>query len=117
MDLTTGLLAAIPGLFRLLLQVGLVIVGATVVRKADAKAGWLVALGGGLALLGTVLGPLLSLGLVRTLAPEEMARTMITTQAALGTLGALGLACLLAGVVVLARTHALAEGGRAPREG
>ena len=37
MDLTTGLLAAIPGLFRLLLQVGLVIVGATCFFAQDGE--------------------------------------------------------------------------------
>ena len=98
---------------RLVMEVVLLGVAATVVRRATPTAAWLIAGGALIGIVNLCLSPALTAVLARSSGPEEMVGQMVIVSSIGAVLGAVSFALLIAGI---ARLAAAVARGASPRD-
>lgn len=104
-------LPGVPMILGWLLTVAFGVLGATTVRRVDARAGWMIVVASGMEILLGLAGVAVPLVMTRTRSTEEIATSMAFWGLFAGTLGLFVRGLFFAAIVSLAASRA-----RRPRE-
>lgn len=104
-------LPAVPALFGWLLTIAFGVLGATSVRRVDARAGWMIVVAAGIEIVLGVAGMVVPMFLSRSRPMDEMPTSLAFWGLFAGSLGLVGRGLFFAAIVSLVTSRA-----RRPRE-